>query len=734
MQQPNLEPARELLKAGMRLVQLKENTKQPIGRAWNKPEHFVQKIDDRASGYGVPLAANQLVSIDPDNIVEATIGLGGCGFDLSQVMAAGVRTLSTRPGSGGRSTFVDAGGLRWLKFRTRDGIALELRAASANLQDCVPGLVYETRDGVECTQTYVGMLTHADVVELDIQLPAGFLEWWRRMSSDPEYYLEQQRLFCEALGAELVADYSTHKELPFASGFRGEFNRENDVAEMLERNGYERAGEARFLAPNATGSAGVRLIPGRDGLWNSAHGSDPLHGNFDAWMVYVLLEHDGDVKAAEEAWIDGRGGLVMFEDLEPEPVATPISMTLAPRAIKPLLPMASFDCNPKTGRAYASLENLYKAIKNNSFCGFDLVFCEFAGEMLFTPLGTNDWRPLTDGAMVEMRSNLEARGFATIGREIFRDVLSMYAEHNRVDTAIEWLGALQWDGVARVETFFSRFMGAHDNEYTRAVGLYLWSAMAGRVMVPGVAADMVPILVGAQGLGKSKGLQAMVPSSDNFIEINLSASEENLARAMRGALIGELAELQGMNTKAVEAIKAFVVRTVENWIPKFRETRVNFARRLVFCGTTNESQFLADQTGERRWLPVKVGLHGQVNRMGVAEMRTQLWAEARVLFEANGVMWSEAEKLGALEHAEFKIVDVWESEVETWLQSVDPMTGKTPNEVGGFTTADVLLAVTKMQIKDMNRSAEMRMAKILKRQGMINKQIKGPDGYRKRWY
>jgi predicted P-loop ATPase len=200
---------------------------------------------------------------------------------------------------------------------------------------------------------------------------------------------------------------------------------------------------------------------------------------------------------------------------------------------------------------------------------------------------------------------------------------------------------------------------------------------------------------------------------------------------MRGALIGELAELQGMNTKAVEAIKAFVVRTVENWIPKFRETRVNFARRLVFCGTTNESQFLADQTGERRWLLVKVGLHGKVNRMGVAEMRTQLWAEARVLFEQNGVMWGEAEKLGALEHAEFKIVDVWESEVQTWLESVDPMTGKTPT---AFTTADALFAVVKMPIKDMTRGSEMRMAKILKRQGLVNRKVLGSDGRRIRWF
>jgi hypothetical protein len=715
MQQPNLEPARVLLAAGMRLVQLKENTKQPIGRAWNKPEHFVQKIDDRASGYGLPLAANQLVSIDPDDVVAAATGLAGCGFDLTQVMAAGVRTTSTRPGSGGRSTFVDAGGLRWLKFRTKDGIALELRAQSANLQDCVPGLVYETRDGLACTQTYVGMLTHADVIELDIQLPAGFLEWWRRMSSDPEYYLEQQRLFCEALGAELVADYSTHKELPFASMFRGEFNRENDVAEMLERHGYEPAGEGRFLAPNATGSAGVRLIPGRDGLWNSAHGSDPLHGNFDAWMIYVLLEHGGDVTAAEEQWRDGRGGLVMFEDLGPllDGPATLPNLTLGAFPVRKALPMASFQLHPKIGLAYANLHNLTMALRNNASVGYDIVHDLFLDEILITEVGRSDWRPLQNADMIEIRMKLERFGFMQIGREIMRDAMDRHARGSQVDCAEQWLSGLEWDGVKRVETFMSDYVGARDSAYARAVSAYTWSALAARVLSPGCQLDMAPVWIGEQGVGKTQGLKAMVPAIEHYVEIDLGSRDTDAARMMRGALLGELAELKGLNSRDSESIKAFITRTHERWIPKYRELPTTFPRRLLFIGTTNESEFLADSTGERRWLPIHVGVTHDVDREAIARDRAQLWAEARVMFLRDGLQYEEAERLAREVHAQHKISDPWSVRVEEWLETVDPMTGLAPS-AEPLTVSDIMCGALMMQTRDLNRGNQMRMAGVLK--------------------
>src|SRR5690606_14634369 len=113
-------------------------------------------------------------------------------------------------------------------------------------------------------------------------------------------------------------------------------------------------------------------------------------------------------------------------------------------------------------------------------------------------------------------------------------------------------------------------------------------------------ADMAPILVGQQGAGKSTAVAAMAPAPEFFAEISFSEKDEDLARKMRGRLVAEIGELRGLHTREQEAIKAFVSRTHENWIPKYREFAVQFPRRLVFIGTTNKDEFLADETGNRR--------------------------------------------------------------------------------------------------------------------------------------
>jgi predicted P-loop ATPase len=89
-----------------------------------------------------------------------------------------------------------------------------------------------------------------------------------------------------------------------------------------------------------------------------------------------------------------------------------------------------------------------------------------------------------------------------------------------------------------------------DTAYTRAVSRYLWTALAGRIVTPGVKADMVPILVGGQGVGKSTGVSAMCPSNEFFTEVSFHEKEDDLARRMRGRLVGEIGELRGLHIVA----------------------------------------------------------------------------------------------------------------------------------------------------------------------------------------
>lgn len=84
------------------------------------------------------------------------------------------------------------------------------------------------------------------------------------------------------------------------------FNRWHRVEGILERNGYQRIGK-RWLAPNSsTGMPGVVILEERA---YSHHGCDPIADghSHDAFSLYTVLEHRGDVRKAVKAAAEAVG-------------------------------------------------------------------------------------------------------------------------------------------------------------------------------------------------------------------------------------------------------------------------------------------------------------------------------------------------------------------------------------------------------------------------------------------
>lgn len=372
---PDLTEARRLFDQGFSMCKLLPNQKRPEGGAWNlKP---VQTFDDTATGYGVMLAANGLCSVDPDHESAARKILEAFGFDLDAIMCAGVRSISTRPESGGRSAFKAAPALRWVKFATKGtGTILELRAASANLQDVVPGLIYLDSTGARRTQHYANCKRLDDAPEL----PADFLAWWQRLSTDLDFLRDQQRIAGEVLGEAPHQAISSGEKLAFRSPMRVWFNERHHVEDFLERHGYADHG-GRYAPPTATGAPGVRPIKGKDGLWQSDHASDPLSGTFDAWTAFVVLEHDGNQEAAEAAAFDRMQAESVgeFDDLvaKSADVRREIDARLAlvdvlgaddtlaeVRRLLPDADMAAAECDALIARLTAATERSEEAVKD----------------------------------------------------------------------------------------------------------------------------------------------------------------------------------------------------------------------------------------------------------------------------------------------------------------------------------------------------------------------------------
>lgn len=345
-------------------------------------------------------------------------------------------------------------------------------------------------------------------------------------------------------------------------------------------------------------------------------------------------------------------------------------------------------------------------------------------------------RPVVDEDYIAMIERLENGGFKSIKVDTMKNVVRLVARENIHDSLTDHVEALEWDGVSRVETFFPRLFGVADTPYTRAVGLYLFTSLAGRALIPGLECHMVPILVGGQGAAKSSCIRALQPFPDTFAELDMSRPEDDLARRIKGKVICELAEMKGLSNRDREHIKAWVVRSTEEWVEKYRESTTSYRRRCLFIGTANENELLDDPTGERRWLPMVVG---EVNERAVRNECLQLWAEGKHLFRQMGQQWEPAMRLARDEHHAFKVIDELQDAVSDWLEAVPPHIPGTPvrttrNGDEPFRMVDLLTHGLRIDNARTDRSMQMRVAKILRALGYSKREFTIGGKSKSRWF
>ena len=336
----------------------------------------------------------------------------------------------------------------------------------------------------------------------------------------------------------------------------------------------------------------------------------------------------------------------------------------------------------KNGQPEGTISNVHAVLKRYDITELRLRYDTFLDEIIVFNQKTGTAAAMRDSTRADVKIWLDRKNFTKPADGDLRDAMIKVAEEDAFDSGREWLSALEWDGVPRIQTFMSAYMGTEDSDYSRAVSTYLWTALAGRVMRPGCQVDMVPILTGAQGLRKSTAVQSIAPFPHNFMEFGFNDINDNLSRRMRGVMIAEVAELQGMQTREAEHIKAFVTRKNEELIKKYQEFKSNYPRRVVFIGTSNEHRILSDQTGNRRWLPLQV--LRPTDPEAIRRDLNQLWAEGRQMFKEHGVMWQSAESLGRQVQDKQRMISPFEEAISVWLHTQDDMVpeGQAPRLIG----------------------------------------------------
>lgn len=224
-------------------------------------------------------------------------------------------------------------------------------------------------------------------------------------------------------------------------------------------------------------------------------------------------------------------------------------------------------------------------------------------------------------------------GLGTVSERDINAGVVLAGLRNKFHPVKDYLEALQWDSIERIETLFIDYLGAEDHVYHREAARMVMVASVARIYEPGHKFDFAPVLQGPQGLRKSSFIETLY-SEGWFGEMTCALSDtQKIAETIGGKWCVEFGELASFYKSDHNDAKQFMSRKVDSVRMAYDRRISDFPRQTVFWGSTNDKKYLRDPTGNRRWWPIICKVN-QIDTDTLAAIRDQLWAEALVAYRS----------------------------------------------------------------------------------------------------
>ena len=368
------------------------------------------------------------------------------------------------------------------------------------------------------------------------------------------------------------------------------------------------------------------------------------------------------------------------------------------------------------GRAYFNIANCITVLRHHDDVAGLFAFDEFASRgLVMRPIPGSRRvagaypRELDDDDLADLASWFAKNDFPLASKNTVADAVGVIVRETVIHPVRTWLDGLAWDGVERLDRWLIEYLGAADTEFVRHAGACWLISAAARVMRPGVKADGVLILEGNQGIGKSSALRVL--AGEWFGDALPPMNSKDASSYLRGSWIIELSELSAMSRADVEAIKAFLSRSEERFRPAYGRYEIAVPRQCVFAGTTNQSSYLQDATGNRRFWPVTVG---NIDLKRLEADRDQLLAEAVAEFRAGRQWWllPEVEVIARAEQADRVAEDVWLSTIAQYCAGREAVAIR-----------DVATGAIGLSIQQVGRVEQLRVGNCLRALGYDRKGV-----------
>lgn len=441
---------------------------------------------------------------------------------------------------------------------------------------------------------------------------------------------------------EILKDHNgpTQQDPLEKGGVIGAFCRTFSITDAIENflsEIYERVEDNRYTYREGS-TAGGMIIWDNDKFSYSFHSTDPTCGILCNAFDLVRIHKFGNTDTSVDKMIEFATGIPEVERLIQKEAIETLAETVAKYEEdkdkeEDLIDFSKKLTRDKKGAVHKTIANIITILEGDPNLKGKYYYDLFSDHMMVTEdLPWQTKRPVprmwndTDDAGI--RWYLETN-YGITGKEKIFDATNIAFSDNATHPIKEYIEETEWDGTKRIDTLLIDYYGAEDNVYTRQATRKTLIAAVARIYEPGIKFDEMLILIGSQGIGKSTFFNRLGIKwfSDSLTEF----SGKDAYEALQGRWILEVGELAGFNKYEVRQIKQFLTKQEDDYRAAYARRKETHPRQCIICGTTNESTFLKDTTGNRRFwpIPLEIGeptknIFNDFNDEEIA----QVWAEA----------------------------------------------------------------------------------------------------------
>jgi predicted P-loop ATPase len=371
-----------------------------------------------------------------------------------------------------------------------------------------------------------------------------------------------------------------------------------------------------------------------------------------------------------------------------------------------------------SGKPLSNTANFDAIFRGHSKYKDKLYFDYFNIKTMFYDDKLKSHRPQMDLDAIDAVIFLERKiGMKNVPKAKVEDAILSCAMSDTRSAPSEWLNSLEWDKTPRLHTLFTEYIkSTMDPEYLEAVSKNFLVSMVARIERPGCQVDNMVVLESRkQGTLKTSALRVLA-GDDWYSSMTSRIGTKGFLEEIRGKWLIEMEELKCFKGAGTEEQKQAISSRSDTFRVSYGRHSADFKRQCVFVGTTNKDDYIDDDSGSRRFWPIKVD---SIDLPKLKQDREQLFAEAMELLANNYKYWVVPEE-AQQRYTDSRNIAIssrhpWHDVIEDFTYSL-----KDTTRDGWLTSNSILEDVLDIPLKDRKRSHTLTVTKVLKALGYAN--------------